>query len=157
MLKIIRVCPEEGKKCHNFFSTCCTRPDTPAVLTDTVPIVCLLCFYFFLCGRFLELAMRTSGPCGANASFLEGRGQHSVHPTRANSQCWRLTAMCTPLEYDGYGFFTVSYPCFILFFSPQNLAPAERLSTPLPLLLTAIGALSRPPAHMINLARREDR
>eukprot|EP00752_Nemacystus_decipiens_P003624 g3341.t1 len=36
----------------------------------------------------------------------------------------------------------------------QRLEPKDRLSTPLPLLLSTTGLLSRPPAHVINLARR---
>ncbi|CAN0166543.1 unnamed protein product, partial [Ectocarpus fasciculatus] len=36
----------------------------------------------------------------------------------------------------------------------QRLKPEERLSTPLPLLLSVTATLSRPPAHVINLARR---
>lgn len=36
----------------------------------------------------------------------------------------------------------------------QKLEPKDRLSTPLPLLLSVTGLLSRPPAHVINLTRR---
>ncbi|CAM9301057.1 unnamed protein product [Ectocarpus sp. 12 AP-2014] len=36
----------------------------------------------------------------------------------------------------------------------QRLQPEERLSAPLPLLLSITATLSRPPAHVINLARR---
>ncbi|CAM9213148.1 unnamed protein product [Ectocarpus sp. 6 AP-2014] len=36
----------------------------------------------------------------------------------------------------------------------QRLKPEERLSAPLPLLLSITATLSRPPAHVINLARR---
>ncbi|CAM9522271.1 unnamed protein product, partial [Hapterophycus canaliculatus] len=36
----------------------------------------------------------------------------------------------------------------------QSLKPQERLSTPLPLLMSVTGVLARPPAHVINLASR---